>query len=167
MICQVIPKRWGSEKFLVAGDEILILPMIRHPEKEESRKDEGDLFLVSFADQKTRITVWMTEESNPQMLTYASESSVCIKPAGWFSSEQRLSVLELSDGSKWRVEDPELQHAAHVFAKEGNRIIISYSPSSDHWILVNIDQLRYSKDDPKETLGLYSFIWVTPEKNSE
>lgn len=161
IICHVIPKKWGSEKFLVAGDEILILPSVRHPERKGSLKDEGALFLVSFGNQGKAINVWL-EESNPQMLTYASESSVCIKPAGWFSSEQHLSVFELSDGSKWRVEDPAFQDTVQLFAKEGDRIIISHSPSADHWILINIDRLRYFKGDSKETIGLYSFIWVIP-----
>lgn len=161
MICQVIQKRWGSEKFLVAGDEVLILPMLRHPERKESLKDEGDLFLVSFGDQKKVINVW-SEESNPQILTCVAGSSVCIKPAGWFSSEQRVSVFELSDGSKWRVADPAFQDPVHGFFNEGDRIIISLSLSSNHWVLVNIDHLRYFKDDSKETLGYYSFIWVIP-----
>jgi hypothetical protein len=162
MILQVVQMKWGLEKFLVAGDEILILPMLRHLERKESLKNEGDLLLISFGDQQKIINVWVTEESNFQMPTYASGSSLCLKPAGWLSSEQRLSVFELSDGSKWSIEDPALQDWVHLFAKKGDRIVISHSPSLDRWVFVNIDHLLEFKDDSKETLGYYSAIGVRP-----
>lgn len=167
MICHVVEKEWGKEKSVAVGDDVIVFCNLWHTERKGSLKDEGDFQLFLKGREMINLSVRVSEESNPQLLTFVSHSFVCTKPAGWFSSEEHMYVIELSDGSKWGVQR-EIYISAQQFAKEGDRIFVS-KISSDLWVLFNVDRLQYGIDNSQETVGSYRFIEVVPyqEKNSQ
>lgn len=170
MICHVVKKEWGKEKLLAVGDKVVFRPEVWHVERKGALQEEGDFRLSFFKDQQeTAFFVWVSEESKPVVVNYVADSSVCIKPAGWLFSEERVQVIELSDGSKWKVPQEFLPGVSH-FAIDGDRILITPLNTPDRkMFLVNMDRRFYDIDRSRETIGLYRTIGVLPfqEKNSQ
>lgn len=170
MICHVVERDWGKEKPLVVGDKVAFVPNMWHVDRKGALQEEGDFRVSFFQDQKgVAFFVWASKESNPSFVNYVADTSVCIKPAGWFASEESVQVIELSDGSKWKVPEKFLK-SVPFFAKEGARILVAPLDISDQrMFLINIDAKYYEIDCSKETVGLYRVIGVLPfqEKKSQ
>ena len=85
----------------------------------------------------------MSEESKKHCLSYVATKSVCIQPAGWFSSGVYVDVIELSDGSEWVVqtEDP-------ISFKKGDHIVLVQA-DHEHWWIINIDQKWFTMRNGK------------------
>ncbi|MBS0648934.1 MAG: hypothetical protein JSS10_06910 [Verrucomicrobia bacterium] len=162
MICHVIPSKWGIEKSFAIGDKIQVTPNLWHIEKKGSLHEEGNFRLFFSKDQKGgNLPVWVSEESNPLATTYVSDVSICTQPAGWFSSEKLLQVIELSDGSKWGLHSEPVV-PIQKFAKAGDRILVTFLLEPNLYVLTNLDRLNFFIDSSKEACGFYRFILVTP-----
>jgi hypothetical protein len=135
LVCNLIQKDWGMEKSLEIGEEVQLMLLQRNIEQKEPKQETGELCLITLGENRKKVRIWVTEESKLNAPSYVSLSTVVVQPAGWFSSEVTQKIVELSDGSKWEIDEDWQEEFP-----QGNHVFVSVS-SNGQWYLTNLDKV--------------------------
>jgi len=149
-------ERWGEDQLPLVGAEVWLHPRCIDVEKS-SVQEKGDFYVrYLYPFQQKTSSVWMSEESKEHCLSYIGMKSVCIQPAGWFSSAVYRDVIELSDGSEWMV-----QMERSFSFKKGDRIVLT-RVDQELWGIIDIDQKWIIKGKDGKNYRCNQAIEVTP-----
>ncbi len=131
---------WETGNLPEVGTEVSLVPRFTYPDMRYS-VSEGDLSVLNFGSfhrgpmyQPKLTNIWMSPESKQYCFSFVSSESVCLQPAGWFSSAVNRDVIKLSDESQWIAE----QEGRFGF-KKGDRVIVTQINDSQ-WGIIDVDQ---------------------------
>ena len=99
---------------------------------------------------------WLISDSKKNLPTLIKVHHNCI-PNGWFTSPEYEHILELSDGSKWKITDKVSKAKLENDWKKGNHLIVSSEKESDYqkWVIINTDkekEITISESEADETV---------------
>lgn len=132
MSCYKIDALCNTEKLPAIGSEITLYPLMNAAEHKRGNRIEGEFEIMDDRDEK--FLVWVPQKSEQYFLTVIAIHAICTRPAGRIIPAKYVNIIELSDGSQWRV----LRN--HTFAT-GDRILVSRVNEYSLWYLINLDRL--------------------------
>lgn len=126
-------------------------------------KTHKEKYYFEFASKESphqRKYGWLTSRSEDSLPTVKEIHRICIEKGSWFSSAKFIRVLELTDGSRWKVSEYGYNWSTN------DHVLISYDRDYRKLTIINTDKLKTFITEEADKTGRIS-KWQYTYQHSE